>query len=322
VAPVLPGDGRWWTSTIVGSQGWDTFREAFRGRLVPAQPESYVGHVVAVEAEGTGVHIFDSEPFTFTTPADGRVDLPPTLALQVSVCTGVSIRQDGRRARRMPGVPVLLRLDRPFLMQAERQGRHLTVSRPIADLAVDEAVLAWILARPLPATAVVNATVSFLLTLARELLDAQKPVLTRQLGRTLADLMAAVVRESTGQQVADPAEQAGNLVRIRHLVQQRLHDEDLDVAAIADNLGISVRYVHRLFETEETTVSAYIRATRLEAAAALLRDDEDTTPLSDIAAGIGFRSRDQFGRAFRAEYGLTPSEYRAAHAAARNGPAT
>jgi hypothetical protein len=74
---------------------------------------------------------------------------------------------------------------------------------------------------------------------------------------------------------------------------------------------ISVRYLHKLFELEETTVADWIRRRRLEACHRDLRDPAlADQPVSTIAARRGLTSAAHFSRAFRSVYGITPTEYR------------
>ena len=47
-------------------------------------------------------------------------------------------------------------------------------------------------------------------------------------------------------------------------VEQHLGDADLTPAAVAAAHHVSLRQLHRLFETQETTVAAWIRHRRLE----------------------------------------------------------
>ncbi|WP_407940067.1 helix-turn-helix transcriptional regulator [Nakamurella leprariae] len=171
--------------------------------------------------------------------------------------------------------------------------------------------------RPLPTTSVVRAAVSFLSALTDDLSASLHPSLESHLGRTLGELLSAVVWAGLERTAHDFREEPGNRERVRQFVHERLHDPDLDVAVIATGLGISRRYVHRLFEAEELTVSTYIRSARLDQAARLLREDRPDLPLSDIAMRVGFHGRDQFSRAFRLQYGTTPRDYRARYAGSR-----
>jgi AraC-like DNA-binding protein len=103
--------------------------------------------------------------------------------------------------------------------------------------------------------------------------------------------------------------------RIHEFAESRLGDPDLSPGAIAAAHHISLRYLHKLFQAEDITVAAWIRTRRLEHCRRDLLDPElAERPVGATAARWGFASPAHFSRAFRAEYGLSPGEYRRVHA--------
>jgi AraC-like DNA-binding protein len=106
--------------------------------------------------------------------------------------------------------------------------------------------------------------------------------------------------------------------RIRDYIELHLREPDLGPERIAKAHFISTRYVHKLFQPEGTTVSAWIRARRLEGARRDLSDPalaEGT--IAALAASWGFGDPARFSRAFRSVYGCSPSDARAAAAQGR-----
>jgi AraC-like DNA-binding protein len=74
---------------------------------------------------------------------------------------------------------------------------------------------------------------------------------------------------------------------------------------------VSVRYLHKLFETEQTTVAQLIRHRRLERCRRDLLDPAfRAVPVSAIAARWGLLNAAHLSRAFRTAYGAAPIEYR------------
>ncbi|MWA07416.1 helix-turn-helix domain-containing protein [Actinomadura sp. LD22] len=73
----------------------------------------------------------------------------------------------------------------------------------------------------------------------------------------------------------------------------------------------SVSYLHRLFRSQGIAVSSWIRRLRLERARRDLGDPAlDAVPIRRIAARWGFNDHATFTRAFRAAYGIAPSDHR------------
>lgn len=105
---------------------------------------------------------------------------------------------------------------------------------------------------------------------------------------------------------------AARLELAKREIAARLANPELTIGMVARRLGITPRYIQRLFEGEGTSFSEYLRDRRLELAFSLLQ----TMPLrggsiSAVAFDAGFADLSSFNRAFRRRYGVTPSEVRA-----------
>lgn len=76
---------------------------------------------------------------------------------------------------------------------------------------------------------------------------------------------------------------------------------------MADDLGISVRYIHKLMGLTDRSFRHELIALRLAAArAAFAAHTRPRQTIADIAISVGFNDLSQFNRHFRAAYGMTP----------------
>jgi AraC-like DNA-binding protein len=81
------------------------------------------------------------------------------------------------------------------------------------------------------------------------------------------------------------------LLRIRTFVGRHLADPDLTPEVIARAHHISVRYLHKIFEGEDTTVSRWIQSSRLEACRRdLLHREAANRTIVAVARRWGFTS--------------------------------
>ncbi|MET9856274.1 helix-turn-helix domain-containing protein [Streptomyces sp. NPDC006450] len=134
-----------------------------------------------------------------------------------------------------------------------------------------------------------------------------------RLAHTTLDLLSAMLAEAARAQEALSPETQHNVLRIRisEFIRRRLGDPGLSPATIAAAHQISLRTLHRLFQQQGTTVAARIRRDRLERCRADLADPlMRSRSIHAIASGWGFTRPADFTRAFRAAYGLPPSDYR------------
>ncbi|MEU9890838.1 helix-turn-helix domain-containing protein [Sphaerisporangium sp. NPDC051011] len=130
---------------------------------------------------------------------------------------------------------------------------------------------------------------------------------------TLLDLTAALIAHEMENTDALPTESGRQVLylQIQRFIQQRLGDPDLALATIAEAHHISVRTLHRLFETSGCTVAEWIRTRRLDRCRHDLTDPALADwPIRAIAARWGFAVQSHFSRAFQSAYGMSPSEYR------------
>ncbi|MER5228062.1 helix-turn-helix domain-containing protein [Streptomyces flaveus] len=95
----------------------------------------------------------------------------------------------------------------------------------------------------------------------------------------------------------------------KDLVDSRLTDPDLSPSALARELNVSVRTLHRAFAAAEESVSAYIRRRRLEHARLELASPFGRPSISELAARWRFADSSHFIRAFKKQYGQTPSQF-------------
>ncbi|MEU4115399.1 AraC family transcriptional regulator [Kitasatospora sp. NPDC028055] len=154
-------------------------------------------------------------------------------------------------------------------------------------------------------------------------LDRQAAVLgpagAARLGRIAVDLVAAWVAGELEAEAAVPEEtrQRALAEAVRAFVRRNLADPDLSPAVIAAAHHVSVSHLHRVFTRQSgesgdgRTLAAWIRGQRLERARCDLADPAlRTLPVQAVAARWGFPRADDFSRAFRAAYGLSPREHR------------
>lgn len=97
---------------------------------------------------------------------------------------------------------------------------------------------------------------------------------------------------------------------VRNVIGERIGTDRFGPSDVAEELGISVSYLHRLFSIYGTTFSHYVNAERLDRARKMLSFRGKYRPkISDIAHDLGFCDSSHFNRLFSERYGVTPSQY-------------
>jgi AraC-like DNA-binding protein len=90
-------------------------------------------------------------------------------------------------------------------------------------------------------------------------------------------------------------------------LRRNFANPSLSPLMMADDLGISVRYAHKLMVLVGRSFRQELTAQRLQAArAAFAANLQPRQTIADIAISVGFNDLSQFNRHFRAAFGMTP----------------
>jgi AraC-like DNA-binding protein len=151
----------------------------------------------------------------------------------------------------------------------------------------------------------------YLASLARRLPVLEAVDLPGLVSATKAMMLACISPSRDRlEEAADPI--ADVLIeRARRFIQTNIVVPELDPASVQRELGVSRSRLYRLFEPYGG-VSRYIQHRRLLDSYARLADPTDRRRILDIAEERGFTDAAEFSRAFKREFGYSPSEVRAA----------
>ncbi len=131
-------------------------------------------------------------------------------------------------------------------------------------------------------------------------------------GLLLESLVRLVAKASVRCGGSDPGSaRPAMLAAVLEHVESRLDDPALSVGSVAARFGVSLRYLHKLFEPTGESFCRYLLRRRLEQAASELTAPEQArTPIAEIAFRNGFSDLSWFNRRFKAQFGATPRDVR------------
>ena len=246
-------------------------------------------------------------PYALTRPAPAREQ---RVVVQLQIRGSSLIRQDGQEIRLQAGQIGLFCNGRPI--QIERRDRFQTVSLCVARDAFSNALPHWhhetLAAIPgdRGAAAVFWDALVSLARQAGSLDGASLDILSH----SMLSLLGAALRPHG----EVPRQNASHLElyhknRIRKYALSRLHDPELDVATIAHGVGLSPRYIHRLFSVEPLHLMQWVMAQRLEQCRQALDVESPAfRSISELAYSWGFKDPAHFSKAFRRQFGICPRE--------------
>jgi AraC-like DNA-binding protein len=186
----------------------------------------------------------------------------------------------------------------------------LALSRPaIAELAPDfEAALG----RPIPAD---DPALRLLIKYLDAVLAADElnnPAVARSVSAHILDLVAlALGARGDRAEAAIGGAKAARLKALKTDVMSMLGNGELSSELIAGRHNISSRYVRKLFEQEGTSFTSFVLGERLARVRRMLRESRYAhLTIAQLAHACGFNDISYFNRAFRRQFGATPTEVR------------
>jgi AraC-like DNA-binding protein len=185
------------------------------------------------------------------------------------------------------------------------------------------AALERLLATRLPYHRGIGSVVAHTLTRISAEAHHCTPADSARLGTAAVELTTALLTHHL--HAADPlpatSRPSALLLRIEAFIQENLADPELTPASLAAAQHISIRYLHHLFKSRETTAAAYIRTQRLNRCRSdLANPDLTRIPIRAIATRWGFNDPATFSRTFHSAYGMPPREYRHQQATPSSSP--
>lgn len=234
---------------------------------------------------------------------DGRKDCGRVLMLR-SMEGPLSVIQDGHRIEVQSGDFLFLSGERPFAWSLPAGGRVDCGSLPTQSFGIPPEAINRLMLRPIPKS---FPPLQLLITYGAYLLMRGPHSLkeAEMANVHFNEILPLVVAYLDRQQTTAMA--AGRLSPVKDYIDTNLVDSDLDVSSVAAVLGVTPRYVQKLFQQEGTTFSRYLLDRRLTAAKKRLLHNNGAKPISAIAYDVGFGDLSYFNRTFRKRYGMAPS---------------
>lgn len=273
-------------------------------------------------ASGLGamqVVVLDIDPLIVRRTTANIAQGDPDMLKACMMCGGgrAVVTQGERQAVLEPGEFAFYDTRRPYEVvcgtEPDQPVRMLTFMFPPSLLPLHRNAVGTLAATRIAATpGLGELTSQFLLKLARGI-DHYTPAEAARLSTAALEVLATRLAHEldAGDWGTADARRHALLTTIQGFILQHLGDSRISPAEVAAAHHVSLRTLHQLFHDEGLTVAGWTRSRRLDRCRRDLADPAlDARPVAAIAARWGFSSPSDFGRAFRAAYGMPPAEYR------------
>jgi AraC-like DNA-binding protein len=235
-----------------------------------------------------------------------------SLVLWLSIDGAGWMEQDGATTKLDPTILCVYGANRPRTFAFTTPSRGVAVLLPLN--AVRQALQGWELALPLSidCTRGAGAVLADVVRSVARHADDLGEETGAGLSDVLVGLLASVVSLLPDSLRMMPSRlELFHKARIKRFVREHLRDPGLDVDMVSRTVGLSTRYIHKLFSSEPEPLMKWVWTERIEGA----RKEIEQTALrrkaiSQIGFSWGFSGPAHFSRSFRNRYGVSPVEYR------------
>ncbi|WP_280242273.1 helix-turn-helix domain-containing protein [Nocardia abscessus] len=133
----------------------------------------------------------------------------------------------------------------------------------------------------------------------------------------VVDLLSALLADDFGTPESLPHQAL--LVQAKAFIDDHLGDPDLTPDVVAAAVHISTRYLQKLFSADGRPVASWIRQRRLDQCRRELSSARAIPSISAVGRKCGFPDPAHFSRVFKAQFGISPGEFRRTTLSSPNG---
>jgi AraC-like DNA-binding protein len=242
-------------------------------------------------------------------------DLTPSVVVVLQVSGSSVVVQGGREAVLRPGSLAVCTTTAPCTLLNDNDIHQHLFRIPLADLALPaRAVNAVTAIRLSPDRPVAGLAATYLKKLA-ENARALYASGAEAIGQPSIELVRALITAqlSDADLAREPLAQSLEQ-RVMDYARAHLADHELGAAQIAAEHHISVRHLYSILARCGISLGEWVRAHRLEECRKdLAKPGAESLTIAFIAQRWGFGDATNFGRAFKAAYGLSPRDWRNLH---------
>jgi AraC-like DNA-binding protein len=205
---------------------------------------------------------------------------------------------------------VMLRSGEPYELSCLRPSRAFTVHLPIVDIEERYRLAHLHCAKAFESEAALFPMAAAVISSIGSVPPASRKFLCQDLRHQVIDIILLLLRaERIHTRAHGSTGSEGLFLRLIGHIERHYMNTELSARSAAEDIGVSVSHLHRVFQGYNLTFGSALRDTRLKHSYELLSSSEGSAcNISDIAYRIGFLDHSHFSKSFKAAFGVSPTE--------------
>jgi AraC family transcriptional regulator, positive regulator of tynA and feaB len=246
-----------------------------------------------------------TERRTTQSAPDGR----DFYVVEIAQLAPVQIAQRGRKAVVSPGAFTIVNGAEGYTFETAQHNELRTLRIPCRSLrerlpGLDD----WVAKTCEPSQPTAALFLDFAASYGRHA-HALLPAQCERMEQHLLDLLVMALLDADDTS-GESCVRSAHRQRALRMIEQRFADPALEPSGVARAIGLSERYLQKIFSGRDETVSAAIRNRRiLEAKHLLANRAQNRLSVTQIAFAVGFSDPAYFSRVFRQAAGVSPGQY-------------
>jgi AraC-like DNA-binding protein len=295
----------------------DIFADIDRSMALESEPEAFHGALTRLTAGDLQIMSVKSTPL-ISRAGDSAATEETCFSIQLVHSGRGQLRHAGNETVAETGDMIVVDARRPYELAFKRPLAGLVLFLPWARVGHHASTLEKLAGQRMINCGAAAVLSGFIRSAWDHLVEREGEEWPQSASDVIWDLLASVLQderaaEATGSRADELRRKA------TALVDHQLFDPEFRSSAIAEELGVSARYLQQIFAEAGTTPGRFLLARRLDAAASRLRHADRPCRVTDLALECGFSDLSYFSRAFRRRFGVSARDYRRAQATAAHG---
>lgn len=223
-----------------------------------------------------------------------------------------TLEQGGREVSLLPGDMTLYDATEPHSIIMPQTSSKILISIPRNLLNQRIYNVGKLTAKKVPVKSGIGAVASsFIQATVNQLNDLEKSQFL-EMSDPILDMLTLSLNQLNTSSVRLSDHKSLTLMRVKNYINHYVEDGCLNPKVISNGVGLSVRYINNLFNTEDTSLMRFLTQQRLELAKRRLSNDLlSHKTITELAMQSGFNNMAHFSRLFKQNYGMSPRQYRA-----------